>query len=148
MRNLDSCRRWRCMLCPCNVRQKFLIHFLNRTILLCMPCIARMRYSCLTRQALTYKHLESRTPSAKTARFYVWTCRRPSGLILLSDDYDDGSHVCQYLASSNCTYPAECCEVVISASFKSYTAFSWQVHSVAWRVVQTSGDIHYSQREC
>jgi hypothetical protein len=38
MRNLDSCRRWRCMLCPCNVRHKFFIHFWNRTILLCMPC--------------------------------------------------------------------------------------------------------------
>jgi hypothetical protein len=39
MKNLDSCRRWRCMLCPCNVRHKFFIHFWNRTILLCMPCI-------------------------------------------------------------------------------------------------------------
>ena len=38
MRNLDSCRRWWCMLCPCNVRHKFVIHFWNRTILLCMPC--------------------------------------------------------------------------------------------------------------
>jgi hypothetical protein len=39
MRNVDSCRRWRCMLCPCNVRHTFFIHFWNRTILLCMPCI-------------------------------------------------------------------------------------------------------------
>jgi hypothetical protein len=42
MRNLDSCRRWRCMLCPCNVTHKFFIHFWNRTILLCMPCILRV----------------------------------------------------------------------------------------------------------
>jgi hypothetical protein len=27
MRNLDSCRRWRCMLCPCKVRNTFFIHF-------------------------------------------------------------------------------------------------------------------------
>jgi hypothetical protein len=40
MRNLDSCRRWRCMLCPCKVRHTFFIHFWNRTILLCMPCTA------------------------------------------------------------------------------------------------------------
>jgi hypothetical protein len=39
MRNLYSCRRWRCMLCPCKVRHKFFIHFWNRTILLCMSCI-------------------------------------------------------------------------------------------------------------
>jgi hypothetical protein len=39
MRNVDSCRRWRCMLCPCNVRHTLFIHFWNRTILLCMPCI-------------------------------------------------------------------------------------------------------------
>jgi hypothetical protein len=33
------------MLCPCNVRHKFVIHFWNRTILLCMPCI----YVCTER---------------------------------------------------------------------------------------------------
>ena len=38
MRNLDSCRCWRCKLCPCKVRNKFLINFWNRTILLCIPC--------------------------------------------------------------------------------------------------------------
>jgi hypothetical protein len=41
MRNLDSWRRWRCMLCPCKVRNTFFIHFWYRTILLCMPCIFR-----------------------------------------------------------------------------------------------------------
>jgi hypothetical protein len=39
MRNLDSCRRLRCMLCPCKLRNKFFINFWNRTILLCIPCI-------------------------------------------------------------------------------------------------------------
>jgi hypothetical protein len=39
MRNLDSCRCWRCTLCPCKVRNKFLVNFWNRTILLCIPCI-------------------------------------------------------------------------------------------------------------
>ena len=27
MRNLDSCRYWRCTLCPCKVRNKFLVNF-------------------------------------------------------------------------------------------------------------------------
>jgi hypothetical protein len=31
------------MLCPCNVRHKFFIHFWNRTIHLCMPCICWLR---------------------------------------------------------------------------------------------------------
>jgi hypothetical protein len=39
MRNLDSCRRWRCILCPLKVRNNFFIHFWNRTILFCMPFI-------------------------------------------------------------------------------------------------------------
>jgi hypothetical protein len=39
MRNLGSCRCWRCTLCPCKVRNKFLVNFWNRTILLCIPCI-------------------------------------------------------------------------------------------------------------
>jgi len=39
MRNLDSCRCWRCTLCLCKVRNKFLVNFWNRTILLCIPCI-------------------------------------------------------------------------------------------------------------
>jgi hypothetical protein len=48
MRNLDSCRRW-CMLCPCNVRHKFFIHFWNRTILLCMPCIEQLFFNLSAR---------------------------------------------------------------------------------------------------
>ena len=31
---------WRCTLCPCKVRNKFLVNFWNRTILLCIPCIS------------------------------------------------------------------------------------------------------------
>jgi hypothetical protein len=38
MRNVDSCRCWRCTLCPCKVRNKFLVNFWNRIILLCIPC--------------------------------------------------------------------------------------------------------------
>ena len=45
MRNLDSCRCCRCTLCPCKVRNKFLVNFWNRTILLCIPCISS-RPSC------------------------------------------------------------------------------------------------------
>ena len=41
MRNLDSFCCWRCMLCPCKVRNKFLINFWNHTILLCIPCTCR-----------------------------------------------------------------------------------------------------------
>ena len=33
MTNLDSCRCWRCTLCPCKSRNKFLVNFWNRTIL-------------------------------------------------------------------------------------------------------------------
>jgi hypothetical protein len=40
MRNLDSCRCWRWTLCPCKVRNKFLVNFWNRTILLCISCIS------------------------------------------------------------------------------------------------------------
>ena len=40
MRDLDSCRCWRCTLCPCKVRNKFLVNFWNRTTLLCIPCIS------------------------------------------------------------------------------------------------------------
>jgi len=36
MRNLDSCCCWRCELCPCEVKSKFLVNFWNRTILLCI----------------------------------------------------------------------------------------------------------------
>jgi hypothetical protein len=39
MRNLDSCRCWRCRLCPCKVRNKFLVNFWNRAILVCIHCI-------------------------------------------------------------------------------------------------------------
>ena len=39
MRNLDSCCCWRCTLCPCKVRNRFLVNFFNRIILLCIPCI-------------------------------------------------------------------------------------------------------------
>jgi len=45
MRNLDSCRCWRCTLCPCKVRNKFPINFWNRTILLCIPCIFTMYFN-------------------------------------------------------------------------------------------------------
>jgi hypothetical protein len=31
-------------LCPCKVRNKFLVTFWNRTILLCIPCISRQGY--------------------------------------------------------------------------------------------------------
>jgi hypothetical protein len=41
---LDSCRCWRCKLCPCKVRNKFLVNFWNCTILLCIPCIKRWRF--------------------------------------------------------------------------------------------------------
>ena len=38
MRNLDSRRCWRCTLCQCKVRNKFLVNFWNRTVLSCIPC--------------------------------------------------------------------------------------------------------------
>jgi len=39
MRYLDSCRYWRCTLCPCKVRNKVIVNFWNHTILLCILCI-------------------------------------------------------------------------------------------------------------
>ena len=39
MRNLDSCRCWRCTLCPCRARNKFLVNFWNCSLLLCISCI-------------------------------------------------------------------------------------------------------------
>ena len=46
MRNLDSCCCWWCTLCPCKVRNKFLVNFWNRTILLCISCIWQFRSCC------------------------------------------------------------------------------------------------------
>jgi hypothetical protein len=43
MRNLDSCRCWRCTLWPCKVGNKFLVNFWNRTILLCIPCTLKLK---------------------------------------------------------------------------------------------------------
>ena len=43
MRNLDSCRCWRCTLCQCKVRNKFLVNFWNCTILLCILCILKIQ---------------------------------------------------------------------------------------------------------
>jgi hypothetical protein len=40
MRNLDSCRCWRCTLCPCKVRNNFLVNFWNRIFLLWTHCIS------------------------------------------------------------------------------------------------------------
>jgi hypothetical protein len=45
MRNLDSCRCWRCTLCPSKVRNKFLVNFWNRTILLCIPSIVNILFT-------------------------------------------------------------------------------------------------------
>jgi hypothetical protein len=36
-----SCRCWRRTLSPCKVRNKFIVNFWNRTILLCIPCISQ-----------------------------------------------------------------------------------------------------------
>ena len=48
MTNLDSFRCWRCMLCPCKVRNKFLVTFWNRTILCVYPVYYKylFRTSC------------------------------------------------------------------------------------------------------
>ena len=47
MRNLDSCRCWRCTFCPCKLRNKFLVDFWNRTILLCIPCVCVCVFVCV-----------------------------------------------------------------------------------------------------
>ena len=63
MRNLDSCHCWRCTLCPCKLRNKFLVNFRNRTILLCVPCISAVKalffkesYKLLTKKYMEYIH--------------------------------------------------------------------------------------------
>ena len=38
-------RCWRCTLCPCKARNKFLVNFWNRAILLCIPCILLRLFS-------------------------------------------------------------------------------------------------------
>ena len=50
MRNLNSCRCWRCTFCPCKVRNKFLVNFWNRTIYLLTHCICRVQSVCTLRQ--------------------------------------------------------------------------------------------------
>jgi hypothetical protein len=85
MRNLDSCRRWRCMLCPCNVRNKLFIHFWNRTILLCMPFIygriwkntvlITSQYPWLPHSAVIY--VTCHKPEAQGT---FWDTRKPSSL--------------------------------------------------------------------
>ena len=64
MRNLDSCRCWRCTFCPCKVRNKFLVNFWNRTILLGIPCICpalrwtrHAIYNVLCRFFLSFCHV-------------------------------------------------------------------------------------------
>jgi hypothetical protein len=37
----SACCCWLCTVCPCKVRNKFLLNFWNCTILLCMPCVYR-----------------------------------------------------------------------------------------------------------
>jgi hypothetical protein len=59
MRNLDSCRRWRCTLCPCKVRHKCFIRFWYRTILLCMPCTCH----CLKANVTALKPMSLSPPS-------------------------------------------------------------------------------------
>jgi hypothetical protein len=55
MRNLDSRRCWRCTLCACKVRNKFLVNFWNRTILLCILCISQINV-CMTSSVLKMPH--------------------------------------------------------------------------------------------
>jgi len=50
MRNLDSCCCRQCMFCPCKVRNKFLVNFCNRTILLCIPCMYLYVYTVCPRR--------------------------------------------------------------------------------------------------
>ena len=49
MRNLDSCRCWRCRLCSCKVRNKFLVDFWNCTILLCIPYTSHCLFDLITK---------------------------------------------------------------------------------------------------
>jgi hypothetical protein len=49
-------RCWQCMLCPCGVRNRFFINFLNRTILLCMPCAISCQTLTLRKILWKYQH--------------------------------------------------------------------------------------------
>ena len=76
MRNLDSCRCWRRTWCPCKVRNKFLVNFWNRTILLCIPCIigiivngGRRWRSCL-RNCATSRKVAGPVPDGVTGIFH------------------------------------------------------------------------------
>jgi hypothetical protein len=58
MRDLDSPRCWQCKLCSCRVRNRFLMIFLNRAILLCMPCICRWKmFTALAYRGCRYLNL-------------------------------------------------------------------------------------------
>jgi hypothetical protein len=53
MRNWDSCRCWRCRLCPWKFINKFLVNFWTCTFILCIPCIYIYVCMCL-RSRLSY----------------------------------------------------------------------------------------------
>ena len=63
--NLDSRRCWRCTLCPCKVRNKFLVNFWNCTIHLCIPSISLLFPSCVS----SFSSFLSRTQSV----FSIWS---------------------------------------------------------------------------
>ena len=54
MRNLDRYRCWRCTLCPCKVRSKFIVNFWNRTIVLCIPCAITTKMSSFSVQCAEF----------------------------------------------------------------------------------------------
>ena len=71
MRNLDSCRCWRCMLCPCKVRNKILFNFWNRTIF----CVYPVYYFFFVSISSTFffKFIYSSLCIFKWV-FFTWSC--------------------------------------------------------------------------
>jgi hypothetical protein len=65
MRNLDSCRCWRCTFYPGKVINSFIVNFWNRTILLWIPCL----YGA---------HCKARNFKAVYIWTYVWQRWKPS----------------------------------------------------------------------
>jgi hypothetical protein len=55
------CRCWRCMFYPCKVRNRFLVKFWNRTILLWIPCIQAIpKIQCFKHHATWQAYLTSK----------------------------------------------------------------------------------------
>jgi hypothetical protein len=84
LKNLNSYRCWRCKFCPCNIRNKFLVNFWNRTIIFKHAVLIshweiRQHFTVTNGDRLTLlrawpymRHTYYGTPSADTTKRCGW----------------------------------------------------------------------------